>query len=106
MRSSFTATSRRRGFAKDGRALPFGRSDNDRKVANIAPCAMADHEAQSGCAYAPLARFQWRKRGERMDNPVTVHDINELTVVTDESYTDFVGGLQKEISESLAAASP
>ena len=43
------------------------------------------------------------QRGERMDNPVTVHDINELTVVTDESYTDFVKGLQREISESLAA---
>ncbi|WP_182141905.1 type III restriction-modification system endonuclease [Schaalia sp. JY-X169] len=43
------------------------------------------------------------QRGERMDNPVTVHDINELTVVTDESYTDFVTGLQREISESLAA---
>jgi type III restriction enzyme len=43
------------------------------------------------------------QRGERMDNPVTVHDINELTVVTDESYTDFVTGLQKEITESLAA---
>lgn len=41
--------------------------------------------------------------GERMDNPATVHDINELTVVTDESYTDFVTGLQKEISESLAS---
>jgi type III restriction enzyme len=43
------------------------------------------------------------QRGERMDNPATVHEINELTVVTDESYTDFVAGLQKEISESLAA---
>lgn len=43
------------------------------------------------------------QHGERMDNPVTVHDINDLTVVTDESYTDFVAGLQKEISESLAA---
>ena len=43
------------------------------------------------------------QHGERMDNPVTVHDINELTVVTDESYTDFVNGLQREISESLAA---
>jgi type III restriction enzyme len=42
------------------------------------------------------------QNGERVDNPVTVHDINELTVVTDESYTDFVAGLQKEISESLA----
>lgn len=43
------------------------------------------------------------QRGERIDNPVIVHDINELTVVTDESYTDFVTGLQREISESLAA---
>lgn len=43
------------------------------------------------------------QHGERMDNPVTVHDINELTVVTDESYTAFVAGLQKEIAESLAA---
>lgn len=43
------------------------------------------------------------QHGERMDNPVTVHDINELTVVTDESYTDFVAGLQREIAESVAA---
>ena len=43
------------------------------------------------------------QHGERMDNPVTVHDINELTVVTDESYTEFVTGLQKEIAESLSA---
>ncbi len=43
------------------------------------------------------------QNGERMDNPATVHDINELTVVTDESYTEFVTGLQKEIAESLAA---
>ena len=43
------------------------------------------------------------QHGERMDNPVTVHDINQLTVVTDESYTEFVTGLQKEIAESLAA---
>lgn len=43
------------------------------------------------------------QHGERMDNPITVHDINQLTVVTDESYTDFVAGLQKEISESLAS---
>jgi type III restriction enzyme len=43
------------------------------------------------------------QHGERMDDPATVHDINELTVVTDESYTDFVAGLQREIVESLAA---
>ncbi|MGW9558014.1 type III restriction-modification system endonuclease [Nocardiopsis sp. NPDC055551] len=48
-------------------------------------------------------RLSVDQHGERTDNPVTVHDINELTVVTDESYTDFVTGLQKEISESLAA---
>src|SRR6185369_3575643 len=41
------------------------------------------------------------RHGERMDNPVTVHDVNELTVVTDESYTDFVAGLQREIGDSL-----
>ncbi len=43
--------------------------------------------------------------GERMDEAAVgerVHDINELTVVTDESYTDFVEGLQKEISETLS----
>lgn len=43
------------------------------------------------------------QHGARMDNPVTVHDINELTVVTDESYTDFVTGLQQEIAQSLSA---
>jgi type III restriction enzyme len=48
-------------------------------------------------------RIAVNQQGERMDNPVTVHDINELTVVTDESYTDFVTGLQKEIAESLSA---
>jgi type III restriction enzyme len=48
-------------------------------------------------------RIAVNQLGERMDNPVTVHDINELTVVTDESYTDFVTGLQREIAESLAA---
>lgn len=48
-------------------------------------------------------RLSVDQHGERMDNPVTVHDINELTVVTDESYTDFVTGLQRELSESLAA---
>ena len=40
--------------------------------------------------------------GERVDDVAIVHDVNELTVVTDESYTDFVTGLQKEIAESLS----
>ncbi len=48
-------------------------------------------------------RLAVNQQGERMDNPATVHDINELTVMTDESYTAFVTGLQKEISESLSA---
>jgi len=48
-------------------------------------------------------RLSVDQHGERMDNPVTVHDINELTVVTDESYTEFVTALQKEINESLSA---
>lgn len=48
-------------------------------------------------------RLSVDQHGERMDNPVTVHDINELTVVTDESYTEFVIALQKEIVESLSA---
>ena len=41
--------------------------------------------------------------GDRMDNPVTVHDINVLTVVASESYRDFVTALQRDISESLSA---
>ncbi|WP_349863717.1 DEAD/DEAH box helicase family protein [Leifsonia sp. WHRI 6310E] len=48
-------------------------------------------------------RLSVDQHGERMDNPVTVHDINELTVVTDESYIEFVTALQKEIIESLSA---
>ncbi|WP_430647416.1 type III restriction-modification system endonuclease [Agromyces sp. GXS1127] len=48
-------------------------------------------------------RLSVDQNGERMDNPITVHDINELTVVTDESYTAFVTALQKEIIESLSA---
>ncbi|MGO3505497.1 MAG: type III restriction-modification system endonuclease [Brachybacterium tyrofermentans] len=41
--------------------------------------------------------------GERIDHPSIVHDVNELTVVSDESYTEFVTGLQKEITESLTS---
>ncbi len=48
-------------------------------------------------------RLSVDQHGDRMDNPVTVHDVNELTVVTDESYTEFVTALQKEIVESLSA---
>ena len=45
------------------------------------------------------------QRGERTDNPLTVHQVNELTVVTDESYTAFVAGLQREIGAPGSARS-
>jgi len=41
-------------------------------------------------------------KGERLDDPATVHEVNVLTVVASESYKDFVSGLQKDISESLS----
>ena len=41
------------------------------------------------------------QNGIRQEDPATVHQINRLTVVTDESYTDFVTGLQREIAKSL-----
>ena len=47
-------------------------------------------------------RLAVNQSGERMDDPATVHEINQLTVVTDESYTDFVDGLQREIAASLS----
>jgi type III restriction enzyme len=47
-------------------------------------------------------RLAVNKYGERMDDPATVHDINKLTIVTNESYADFVSGLQKDISETLS----
>ena len=43
------------------------------------------------------------QNGDRMDHPATVHDINVLTVVASESYTEFVTNLQREISNSLSA---
>ncbi|RLA82952.1 MAG: restriction endonuclease subunit R [Epsilonproteobacteria bacterium] len=41
--------------------------------------------------------------GNRMDNPATVHQTNILTVVANESYKDFVTGLQQDISETLSS---
>ena len=41
------------------------------------------------------------QKGVRQDDPDTVHEINVLTVVTDEAYTEFVTGLQKEYTEAL-----
>ena len=48
-------------------------------------------------------RLSVNQLGDRMDHPSIVHDINVLTVVASESYKDFVGALQKDISESLSA---
>ena len=41
--------------------------------------------------------------GNRVDDPATVHDINVLTVVASESYSDFVDALQKETVETLGS---
>ncbi|PSJ45066.1 restriction endonuclease subunit R [Zobellella taiwanensis] len=43
------------------------------------------------------------QHGDRQDHPATVHNINVLSVIASESYKDFVGNLQREISESLSA---
>lgn len=47
-------------------------------------------------------RLSVNQDGNRMDHPATVHDVNVLTVVASESYTDFVAALQKDISDSLS----
>ena len=51
-------------------------------------------------------RLAVNSSGERTDDPRTVHEINELTVVTDESYTAFVAGLQRELGDAPAARLP
>ncbi|HRD74485.1 MAG TPA: DEAD/DEAH box helicase family protein [Hyphomicrobiaceae bacterium] len=48
-------------------------------------------------------RLSVDQHGDRMDHPAVVHDINVLTVVASESYKDFVGGLQKEIADTLSS---
>ena len=47
-------------------------------------------------------RLAVTQSGDRLDDPATVHQHNVLTVVANESYQDFVAGLQKDISESLS----
>ena len=47
-------------------------------------------------------RLAVNQLGERMDDPLTAHDINELTVVASESYKDFVSALQRDISNELS----
>ncbi|NLT70430.1 MAG: DEAD/DEAH box helicase family protein, partial [Verrucomicrobiaceae bacterium] len=48
-------------------------------------------------------RLSVNANGERMDDPAVVHEINVLTVVANESYKDFVGGLQKDIAATLSS---
>jgi type III restriction enzyme len=48
-------------------------------------------------------RLSVNQSGDRMDHPVTVHDVNVLTVIASESYKDFVTALQTDIRESLSA---
>lgn len=48
-------------------------------------------------------RLAVNQNGDRMDDPATVHQINVLTVIASESYTDFVAGLQSDISAGLSA---
>ena len=48
-------------------------------------------------------RLSVNQTGDRMDHPAIVHDVNVLTVVASKSYKDFVGALQKDISDSLSA---
>lgn len=40
--------------------------------------------------------------GERRDDPATVHDVNVLTVVANEEFSTYVGGLQQEIVDACA----
>jgi len=48
-------------------------------------------------------RLSVTQSGDRVDDPATVHLVNVLTVVANESYRDFVANLQKDISASLSA---
>jgi len=48
-------------------------------------------------------RIAVNQYGERQDNPATVHQTNVLTVIANESYKSFVGGLQKDIVETLSS---
>lgn len=43
------------------------------------------------------------QHGERLDDPATAHEINRLTVIANESYEDFVKGLQSDIRDSLSS---
>lgn len=48
-------------------------------------------------------RISVNQFGERQDDPATVHDINVLDIVANESYEDFAKNLQKEIIAELGS---
>jgi type III restriction enzyme len=48
-------------------------------------------------------RLSVNQKGDRMDDPATVHDLNVLTVVASEGYKEFVAGLQKDITKALSS---
>ena len=48
-------------------------------------------------------RLSVNQRGDRMDDPATVHELNVLTVVASEGYKEFVAGLQKDIAAAVSA---
>ena len=43
------------------------------------------------------------QKGDRIDAPEVVHQINVLTVIASESYRDFADGLQREMIDALSA---
>jgi type III restriction enzyme len=47
-------------------------------------------------------RLSVNQNGDRIDDPAIVHQVNVLTVVANESYKNFVAGLQKDISAALS----
>ncbi len=42
------------------------------------------------------------QEGERQDDPASVHTVNVLTIIANEEFLTYVGGLQKEIMEACA----
>jgi type III restriction enzyme len=48
-------------------------------------------------------RLSVTQTGDRVDDPAIVHQVNVLTVVANESYKDFVTGLQRDIAASLSS---
>ncbi len=51
-------------------------------------------------------RLAVNQRGERIDDPATVHQTNVLTVVASESYKDFVSSLAEGHQQLTIVASP